>query len=76
MKKKDNEAAEKLWMEEWKERVQLNAECTEHKVKQEAAWRQKTWSSVPDATIYRIKICASSKRWWNADIKERSMTVG
>jgi hypothetical protein len=27
--------------------------------------------SVLDATTKKIRFCARSKRWWNADIKER-----
>jgi len=33
-------------------------------------------SSILDATAKKIRICARSKRWWNADIKERRRTVG
>jgi len=70
MMEEDGEAAEKLWMELAKERTQLDAECTEVEVEQEAAWCQETMSSVLDATAKKIRICARSKRWWDADIKE------
>jgi len=33
-------------------------------------------SSVLNATAKKIRICAKSKRWWNADIKERRKAVG
>jgi len=32
-------------------------------------------SSVLNATAKKIRICARSKRWWNADIKERRQAV-
>jgi len=63
-------------MELAKERIQLDAECTEDEVEQEAAWCQETMSCVLDATGKKIRICARSKRWWNAAIKERRRTVG
>jgi len=73
---KDAEAAEKLWMELAKKRAQLDAECTEDEVEREAALCQEAMRSVLDATAKRIRICARSKSWWNADIKERGWTVG
>jgi len=76
MMEKDVEAAEKLWMELAKKRAQLDAECTEDKVEQGAAWGQEAMRSVLDATANTIRICARSQRWWNADIKERRRTVG
>jgi len=76
MPEEDAEAAEKLWMELAKERIQLDAECTEDEVEQEAAWCQEAMSSVLDATAKKIRICARSKRRWNADIKGRRRTVG
>jgi hypothetical protein len=33
-------------------------------------------SNVPDATTMKIRICARSMRWWNADIKNRRKAVG
>jgi len=33
-------------------------------------------SSVLNSTAKKIRICARSKRWWNADIKERRKAVG
>ena len=75
MMEKDVEAAEKLWMELVKERAQLDAECKEDEGEQEAAWSQEAMSSVFDATAKKIKICATSNRWWNADIKDRTRTV-
>jgi hypothetical protein len=33
-------------------------------------------SSVLNSTAEKIRICAKSKRWWNADIKERRNAVG
>jgi len=38
MTEKDAEAAEMLWIELLKERAQLDAECTEDEVEQEATW--------------------------------------
>jgi len=32
--------------------------------------------NVLDATAKKIRICAKSKRWWNADIRERRKAVG
>jgi hypothetical protein len=55
---KDTDAAEKLWMEVVMERAQLDAECTEDKGEQEAAWCQKAMSSVLDATAKKIRVCA------------------
>jgi len=75
MTEEDAEAAEKLWMELAKERTQLDAECTEDEVEQEAAWCQGAMSSVLHATAKKIRICARSKIWWNADINERRRTV-
>jgi hypothetical protein len=72
----DLEAVEKLWMERAKDRAQLSAECTEDKVEQEAAWCQEPMSSVLNSTANMISICAKSKRWWNAEIEERSKAVG
>ena len=71
---KDVEAAEKLWMELVRERAQLDAECTEDEVELEATWCQEAMSSVLDSTAKTITISARSKRWWNADIKERRRT--
>jgi len=65
-----------LWAELAKERAHLDAECTEDEVEQEAAWCQDTMSHILNATEKRIRICAKSKRWWNADIKERRTAVG
>jgi hypothetical protein len=76
MTEKDAEAAKKLGRELAKVRAQLDAECTEDEVKQEAAWCQEAMSSILDAAAKKIRICARSKRWWNADIKERRRTVG
>jgi len=72
----DTEAAEKLWMKLAKERTQLDAECTDHEVEQDAAWCQEAMSSVLDATAKKFRISARSRRWWNADITGRSSTVG
>jgi len=67
---KDAEAVEKLWMQLSKERAQLDAECTENNVQQEATCCQEAMSSVLDATAKKIRICARSERWWNAIITE------
>jgi len=76
MRGKDTEAAEKLWMELAKKRAQLDAECTEDEVEQEAAWCQEAMSSVLDAMAKKIRFCARPKRWWNANIKDSRRTVG
>ena len=73
---KNAEAAEKLWREFAKERALLDAECTEEEVEKESAWCQEAMSIVLDAKAKKIRICTRSKRWWNADIKERTRTVG
>jgi len=76
MTEEDAKAAEKLWMELAKERAHLDAECTADEVEQEAAWCQEAMGNVLDATAKTIRICARSKRWWNADIRERRKAVG
>ena len=63
MTEKDMEAAEKLWMQLAKERDQLDAECTEDDMEQEAACCQEAISSVLDTMAKKIRICARSKRW-------------
>jgi hypothetical protein len=45
-------------------------------VEYEAAWCQEAMSSVLNATAKKIRICARSNRWWNADIKARRKAVG
>ena len=70
------EAAEKLWTELVKERADLDADRSGDEVEQEAAWCQEAMSKVLDATAKTIRICTQSKRWWNADIKERRRAVG
>jgi hypothetical protein len=76
MMEEDLEAAEELWRELAKERAHLGAECTADEVEHEAASCQEAMSSVLNATAKKIRICARSKRWWNADIKERRKAVG
>jgi hypothetical protein len=76
MKEEDAEAAEKLWTELAQERAHLDAECTADEVEQEAAWCQEAMGSILDATAKKIRFCARSKRWWNADIKKRRQAVG
>jgi len=76
MTEEDAKAAEKLWMELAKERAHLDAECTADEVEQEAAWCQEAMGNILDATAKNIRICAKSKRWWNADIRERRKAVG
>jgi hypothetical protein len=76
MTEEEAKASEKLWMELAEERAHLDAECTADEVEQEAAWCQEVIGNVLDATAKKIKICAKSKRWWNADIRERSKPVG
>ena len=76
MTEKEAKVAEKLWIEQVKERAQLDAECTDGAVEQEAAWFQKAMSSIFDATVKKIRICARSGSWSNPDIKEWRQTVG
>jgi hypothetical protein len=59
-----------------KERAQLDAECTEDEVEQEAAGFQEAIGSLLDTTAKKIRICGRSMRWWNADIKERRRSFG
>jgi len=75
MTEEDAKAAEKLRMELAKGRAHLDAECTADEVEQEAAWCQEVMGKVLDATAKKIRICAKSKRWWNADIRERRKAV-
>jgi len=76
MKEEDAEAAEKLWTELAKEGAHLDVACTADEVEQEAAWCQEAMGNVLDTTTQKIRICARSKTWWNADIKNRRMAVG
>jgi len=76
MTEEDLEAAEELWRELAKERAHLGAECTADEVEHEAAWCEEAISRVLKATAKKIRICARSKRWWNADIKERRKVGG
>jgi hypothetical protein len=52
------------------------ADCTADEVEHEAAWCQEAMSSVLNTTAKKIRICARSKRWWNAEIKETRNVVG
>jgi hypothetical protein len=63
-------------MELVKKRAHLSAECTEEEVEQEASWCQEAMSSVLNATAKKIRVCAKSERWWNADLKEMRKAVG
>jgi len=76
MTEQDAKAAEKLWRELAKERAQLDAECTADEVEREAAWCQKAIGNILDAMAQKIRLCARSKRWWNANIKKRRQAVG
>jgi hypothetical protein len=76
MMEEDLEAAEELWRELAKERAHLGAECTADQVEHKAAWCQEAMCSILNVTAKKIRICARSKRWWNADIKERRKAVG
>ena len=76
MTEKDAKPVENLLMESAKERAQIDAKCTEDEVEQQAAWCQEAISSVHDAMAKKNSICASSKRCWNADIKEQRRRVG
>jgi len=71
MTEEDVEIAETLWAEQVKERAHLDAECTEDKVEQEAAWGQEAMSMVHNTTAEMIRICAICTCWGNTDIKER-----
>jgi len=70
------EAAEKLWMDLAKARAQMDAGCTADEVEHEAAWCQEAMGNVLDAMVKKIRICSTSKRWWNTDIKKRRKAVG
>jgi len=70
MMQMDVKAAEKLWMELWKETAELDAEYKEDEVDLEAAWRQGATCSVPHARAKNIQINARSMRWLNAYIKQ------
>jgi hypothetical protein len=63
MLEEDTEVADKLWTEQASERAHLDAECTEHKVEQQAAWCQQAMNIVLETTGKKISICAKSKRW-------------
>jgi len=76
MTEEDAKATEKLWRELAKERAHLDAECMADEVEREAAWCQEAMGNVLDATAKKIRICARSRRWWNADIKKRRQAVG
>jgi len=70
------EAAEKLWTELANKRAHLNAECIADEVDQEVAWGQEAMGNMLDAMAKKIRICAKSKWWWNADIRETRQPVG
>jgi len=72
----DAQPAGKLQMELTKQRTQLEEECKENEVEQEAEWCQEAMSSVPDTAAKTIRICARSKRWWNPYMKQTTRTVG
>jgi hypothetical protein len=76
MTEENLEAAEELWREVAKERANLGAECTADEVEHKATWCHGAISSVLNTTAKKIRICARSKRWWNADIKERRYVLG
>ena len=57
-------------------RVHLDTQCTADEMEQEATWCQEAMGNVLDTTAKKIRICARSKRWWNADIKKRRNAVG
>ena len=76
MTEKGAEAAEKLWMEFVMNRAHSDAECTEEEVEQEVAMCQEAMSSVLDTMVKKIRHCARSKMWWNADIKQRRRMPG
>jgi hypothetical protein len=44
-------------------------------VEQETSSCQEAMSSILDSTAKKIRICARSKTWWHADIKERRRMV-
>lgn len=71
----DMEAVEKLWMEQIKERVHLDASFTADEVEHEAICCQEAMGSVPDTTAKRIRINTKSMRWWNVKIKESRKPV-
>jgi len=76
MTEENAKAAEKLWTELEKERVHQDAECTADEVEQEAAGCLEAMGHILDATAKKIRIWTKSKRWWNADIRERRKVVG
>jgi len=76
MTEEDAKAAEKLWRELTKQRAHLDAECTADEVERQAAWCQEAMGYVLNATAKKIRICARSTKWWNADIKKRRQAVG
>ena len=76
MTKKDAKAAAKLWIELGTERAHLDPECTADEVEQEATWCQEAMGKVLDTTANMIRFCTKSKRWWNANIRERRKSVG
>jgi len=75
MTKEDAKAVEKLWMELATEKAHLDAECTPDLVEQKAACCQEAMGIMLDATAEKIRICAKSKSWWNANIRERWKAV-
>jgi hypothetical protein len=71
----DAKAVEWLWMELVIQRSHLDTECTADEVEQEATYNQEAMGNVLDITAKIIRICTKSKRWWNANIRERRMSV-
>ena len=75
MTEEDAEAAEMPWIELAKETAHLDAACTADEVEQGAAWCQEAMGNVLHTTAKKIMICAKSRRWCNADIRERRREV-
>jgi len=54
----------------------LGAESTGDEVESEAEWCEEALRNALDAIAQKMTICAHSKRWWNAKIKEKRSQLG
>jgi hypothetical protein len=76
MTDEQKDEAELLWLQMGENRPILNDMSFCEEVESEAAWIQDTLTDILNQKARRIRICARSKRWWNADIDSKRKAVG
>jgi ribonuclease HI len=70
----DQDAADKAkaaWEEKAAQRMRLSDSCSSESVVEEAEWLQSTLTEVLNQNAKALRVSAFSKRWWNAEIKEK-----